>query len=229
VTAELSAASERAERPRPAIAMGPVARRPVGVFVSAADEITRAGIHAALAGDGSLRHVALPADAEVALLVLDVIDDRGAEALRSLHAESGRVVVVASVLDDAAVVLAASAGACAIMRRDEASPGHLATVLRQAAEGHGALPGDLLGSLLSQVGEIQRSVLAPRGLRFSGFAEREIEVLRLIAEGFDTSEIARHLSYSERTVKNVIHDVTARFNLRNRTHAVAYAIRAGVI
>ncbi|HWB72974.1 MAG TPA: helix-turn-helix transcriptional regulator [Egibacteraceae bacterium] len=58
---------------------------------------------------------------------------------------------------------------------------------------------------------------------------REVEVLRLVAEGLDTAEIANHLSYSERTIKNVIHDATMRLNLRNRTHAVAYALRQGLI
>jgi len=54
-------------------------------------------------------------------------------------------------------------------------------------------------------------------------------VLRLIADGCDTSEIANRLAYSERTVKNVLHDVTTRLQLRNRSHAVAYALRQGLI
>ena len=58
---------------------------------------------------------------------------------------------------------------------------------------------------------------------------REVEVLRLVSEGFETAEIAGQLCYSERTVKNVIYAITNRLNLRNRQHAVAYALRAGVI
>ena len=76
---------------------------------------------------------------------------------------------------------------------------------------------------------MQRQILAPRGLRFSGLSEREIEVLRLVAEGLDTGEIARRLSFSERTIKSVLHDVTTRLQLRNRAHAVAYAVREGLI
>ena len=41
--------------------------------------------------------------------------------------------------------------------------------------------------------------------------------------------VGRRLFFSERTVKNIIHDVTSRLDLRNRTHAVAYAIRQGLI
>ncbi|MGH9283859.1 MAG: LuxR C-terminal-related transcriptional regulator, partial [Acidimicrobiales bacterium] len=92
-----------------------------------------------------------------------------------------------------------------------------------------AMPPDLLGRLLGQVGRLQRHVLAPRGLTMSGLAERELEVLRLVADGFGTAEIASRLAYSERTVKNVIHDITSRFQLRNRAHAVAYAVREGLI
>jgi DNA-binding NarL/FixJ family response regulator len=62
-----------------------------------------------------------------------------------------------------------------------------------------------------------------------GFTERELRILRLVAQGLDTTEIAAELAYSERTVKNAIHAVTERYNLRNRSHAVAYAIRVGVI
>ena len=63
----------------------------------------------------------------------------------------------------------------------------------------------------------------------AGFTEREIDVLKLVAEGCDTAEIANRLAYSQRTIKNILHDVTTRFNLRNRAHAIAYALRAGVI
>ena len=93
----------------------------------------------------------------------------------------------------------------------------------------GALPPDLLGRLLSQVGKLQRQVLWPRGLTFGGLAEREIEVLRLVADGLDTAEIAAKLSYSQRTIKNILHDITSRLHLRNRSHAVAYALRHGLI
>jgi DNA-binding CsgD family transcriptional regulator len=58
---------------------------------------------------------------------------------------------------------------------------------------------------------------------------REVEVLRLIADGMDTLEIAQRLSYSERTVRNIIHALLTRMKLRNRTHAVAYALRNGAI
>jgi DNA-binding NarL/FixJ family response regulator len=79
------------------------------------------------------------------------------------------------------------------------------------------------------VAQVQHQVLGPRGLNFTGLAEREVEVLRLVADGFDTAQIAAKLSYSQRTVKNVLHDITSRLHLNNRSHAVAYALRQGLI
>lgn len=54
-------------------------------------------------------------------------------------------------------------------------------------------------------------------------------MLRLIAEGLDTVEIASKLSYSQRTVKGILHNLTTRLHLRNRSHAVAYALGEGYI
>ena len=54
-------------------------------------------------------------------------------------------------------------------------------------------------------------------------------MLRLLAEGQDTQEIASTLCYSERTVKGVIHEITTRLQLRNRSHAVAFALRNDLI
>ncbi len=60
-------------------------------------------------------------------------------------------------------------------------------------------------------------------------AERERCVLQLFADGLTTREVARQMCYSERTIKNVLQDLTIRLNVRNRTHAVAYAVRNGWI
>jgi DNA-binding NarL/FixJ family response regulator len=97
------------------------------------------------------------------------------------------------------------------------------------AAGEGTLPPDMLARLLEQVGQLQRQVLAPRGLTFSGLTKRELEVLRLLADGYDTSEVSAKLYYSERTMKNIMHNITSRRELRNRTHAVTYAIKTGLI
>jgi len=140
-----------------------------------------------------------------------------------------RIVLLVSRVDDRSLLAAAEAGVTGVVRRSEATAGNLSAAIRSASAGEGTLPPDLLGRLLRQVGQLQRQVLSPRGLTFSGLTEREAAVLRLLAEGLDTAEVGQRLFYSERTVKNIIHDVTSRLELRNRSHAVAYAIREGLI
>nr|WP_269328722.1 LuxR C-terminal-related transcriptional regulator [Kineosporia babensis] len=83
--------------------------------------------------------------------------------------------------------------------------------------------------LLQELADLQRSVLAPRGITASGLEAREVQVLALMADGLGTSEIAERITYSERTVKNIISGLLTRWNLRNRTQAVAYALRSGIL
>jgi DNA-binding NarL/FixJ family response regulator len=202
------------------------------VFVYAADPILEAGVAAQLAGCSSLRVVgrADPDAAEVAVVVVDEVDEDAARVVRALQRPDGpRIVVVATRLDDVGLLAAVEAGACALLRRGEATACALEGAVRAAAAGDGSVPGDLLARLLDQVGRLKRQVLDPRGIALSGLSEREAAVLKLVAEGLETGEIARRLSYSERTIKNVIHDVTSRLGLRNRSHAVAFALREGLI
>jgi len=63
----------------------------------------------------------------------------------------------------------------------------------------------------------------------AGIAHREPEVQRVHADELSSSENAKQLSYSQRTIKSIVHDVTNRFQLRNRSHAVAFAMREGLI
>jgi DNA-binding NarL/FixJ family response regulator len=91
------------------------------------------------------------------------------------------------------------------------------------------MPPDLVRQLLDQVSLLNRTTLEPRGLTFAGLTERERDVLKLIADGMSTREVATRLAYSERTIKAVLQSLTVRLNLRNRTQAVAYAVRNGWI
>ena len=115
-----------------------------------------------------------------------------------------------------------------MLRRSRATPENLFEAIRATARGEGALAPDLLGRLFDQVVRLQRHALNP-GLGFAVLSDREIKVLKLLADGLDTAEVGRRMFCSERTVKNIVHDVTSRLNLRNRTQAVVYALRQGLI
>lgn len=204
----------------------------VPVFVHANDPISQAGIASGLRGRPEVQ-VIEDGDVDRAAVAIVVADEIDAEVVRLIRAiqRNGcpRVVLVVSRVDDAGPLTAVGAGASALLRRSEATAERLARAVQAAAAGDGTVPPDLLGRLFDQVSRLHDQVLAPRGLTFSGLSEREVDVLRLVADGCDTGEIARTLCYSERTVKNVIHDVTSRLRLRNRSHAVAYAVRQGII
>ena len=202
------------------------------VYVYARDHITQSGTAAQLRGRPEVT-VVDEADIDassVAVVAADEVDEETLRVIRAIQRNGcPKVVLVVARLDDAGLLAAVESGACGLLRRSEATAERLLAAVQGAASGDGTLPPDLLGRLLTHMGQLQRDVLGPKGFRFTGLTDREVEVLRLVAEGLSTSEIARRLSYSDRTIKNVIQDVTLRFDLKNRSHAVAYAMRLGVI
>jgi len=204
----------------------------IDVCISAPDPLSRVGTASQLHAVPDIRVVDeghLTSDG-VALVVADEVDAEVVRTIRSFRRRGiQRVALLVTRLDDRGLLTAVEAGVGGVLRRSDATARNIAAAVHTVASGDGALPPDLLGRLLQQVGELQRHVLAPRGITFKGLTEREVSVLQLIADGMDTAEVGQRLFYSERTVKNIIHDVTSRLDLRNRTHAVAYAIREGLI
>jgi DNA-binding NarL/FixJ family response regulator len=207
-------------------------RNPVHVFVHAPDPVSQAGLTAQLRNRPGISVVEDPhaVGADVALVSLDVVDDAAVRVVRAVQRTGcQRVLALVIDVDEASLLRLVEEGVVGIVRRGEASPERLADAVLAARDGGGHLPTDLLGGLLRQMKHVHDHVLSPRGLHFHGLTHREIEVMRLVAEGYDTQEIAAELSYSQRTIKNVIHDVVCRFGLRNRSHAVAFAVRQGLI
>ena len=202
------------------------------VYVHGEDPISEAGVAAQLRGRPEAYVVERGCidDAVVAVVVTDEIDEAAVRVVRGIQRGGcPRVVLVTTQLDDNGLMMAVEAGVSGVLRRREASPEVLARAVVAAANGDGTLAPDLIGRLLNQVSRLQQDVLTPRGIGPDGLSGREREVLKLLADGLGTNEIASALAYSERTIKNVIHDVTTRLNLRNRSHAVAYAVKAGIV
>ncbi|MFG3712521.1 LuxR C-terminal-related transcriptional regulator [Micromonospora sp. NPDC047730] len=214
---------------------------PVRTAVRARDPISQAGVIAQLGADlgggdpAGVRPVMVTGDdatADVLVLVGDTVDDWLLAQLDALAAAPGpapRPVLVVGQLDDTAGLQAIEAGGLSMVRRAESTAPLLREVVRAAARGEARLPTDLLSSLLTRVGRAQRQVLAPRGLTILPLSPRQLAVLRMIAAGADTATIARDLSYSERSIKNIVHEITVQLGVRNRTQAVAHAIREGLI
>ncbi|MGW2783281.1 LuxR C-terminal-related transcriptional regulator [Streptomyces populi] len=204
----------------------------VALAVYAADPVLRVGVVQQLR---QRPEIDLLDDADVeraqaSLVVVDHVDDEVAALLQRLRHDTGsRTGLVVGTLGPGALQRVIECGVSAVLRRAEADQDRLLHLVLAIANGEGVLPGDLLGKLLSHVGSLQRSALDPRGLSLSTLTTREADMLRLVSEGLDTAEIARKTAYSERTVKNVLHEIITRLQLRNRAHAVGYALRNGLI
>jgi DNA-binding NarL/FixJ family response regulator len=136
---------------------------------------------------------------------------------------SARVIVCSSHCAEDAVLAAIQAGAVGVLRKETLSTESLASAVRAAADGTGVVTSELHELL---------DGLAPNGYEKPPAArlnDREQQVLSLIAEGHPTREVAEQLCYSERTVKNVLHDVVTKLGARSRSQAVAHAVREGLI
>ncbi|MFC8719602.1 LuxR C-terminal-related transcriptional regulator [Kitasatospora sp. NPDC057198] len=205
--------------------------RPIPVAVHAADPLSRAGVLSYLR---QCPEIALVDEHQqtggVALLVADTFDEAALAGLtRLVRTERTRVVLVLDRIQEPELLDVVSLGVTAILWRREVTGERLRQAVRTAVRGHGDLPPDLLGKLIGCMGR-RRTADGPDGSPAEhGMQPREVDVLRLVADGMDTGEIAVKLLYSERTIKNIIHTVTTRFHLRNRAHAVAYALREGYI
>lgn len=204
----------------------------IPVLLQGGDAISQAGLAATLRSQPDIQLVD-PPDARpdcVVMLIVDRVDEDTRQKLRALHRRGlKRIVLISAQVDDSDLMAAVEDGVSAVTRRSETTPDLLVRLARAAARGDGVVPPDLLGRLLNRVSRLQRNVLEPKGMNLTGISERETAVLRLVADGFDTREIAERLCYSQRTVKTILYDVTNRFQLRNRSHAVAYALREGLI
>ncbi|MFH8793747.1 response regulator transcription factor [Streptomyces sp. NPDC017941] len=212
----------------PPTASAPPAGR-VRVAVNASDPISREGVRSQLRRHPEVELSEDPGPATVVLLIEDVLDEAALARLRrTVRSEGSRAVLVVGTVRENELLDVIECGVGAIVWRREATAHRLVQAVLTTAKGGGDLPADLLGRLISQVGRLHRTG-TDQPTSFRGLTSREVDVVRLVAEGLDTTEIAAKLSYSERTVKNVMHGLTTRLHLRNRSHAVAYALREGYI
>jgi len=157
------------------------------------------------------------------LVILDTATDGGRDFIAAAQeATDAPVLVCSSECGEGAVLAAMQAGAVGFLRKDALTADSLGAAVRAAASGSGVVTPELLGRLVSGIPADERPVA-------SRLTDREQQVLALIAAGHPTREVALQLSYSERTVKNVLHDVVTKLNARSRSQAVAFAVREGLI
>lgn len=138
-----------------------------------------------------------------------------------------RVVVLTISVDDEDVIRAVMAGACGYLLKDS-SIDQLLAGIRAAAAGESLISPQIAAKLLQRLRAQTASADAAETIR-TELSDRELEVLRLIANGKDNAQIARDLFISPKTVKNHISNILMKLQIENRIQAAVYAVRSGIV
>lgn len=202
----------------------------VRVWVDDANGIFRRGLVSCLEGSGfqvvgeSAKLVPEPDFSRADILLFDLEEGGLQRAVKAARNSSTLLVGLARTAREESLYDAVESGLAGYLVRSELTPETLTGCLSAVARGVGALPPKLLARLFDGMARGAR-----RGVAADHLAARELQVLSLLAEGDDTREIAGRLCYSERTVKNIVHDTLVKMNCRTRAQAVAVATRQGSI
>jgi two-component system, NarL family, response regulator LiaR len=198
-------------------------RRGVRAFLQTRPDITV--VAEAGSGEEAIRLAAEHAP-DVALMDLIMPGMDGVEATRRLTARSPRtnVVMLTSYHDDEHIFPAIRAGALSYVLK-EVGPEELADAVRKAAAGEAVLHPRVAARVVRELHGARRD--EPNAFR--ELSDRELEVLKLIADGLSNAEIAGRLYVSEKTVKSHVSNILGKLHLADRTQAAVYAWRQGVV
>jgi DNA-binding NarL/FixJ family response regulator len=166
---------------------------------------------------------------DVVVMDLNMPGLTGVETTRKLAgiAPLTRVVVLTISADDEDVMDAVMAGACGYLLKDS-SIQELIMGIRAAAGGESLISPQIAAKVLRRLRAQSSSVDAAETIR-AELSDREIEVLKLIANGKDNAQIARELFISPKTVKNHISNILMKLQIENRIQAAVYAVRSGIV
>lgn len=204
-----------------------VERRAVRVWIEDGHAIFRRGLASCL-DDRGVSIVGIsgnfepePDPAKVDVLVFEAERRTFQRALALTRGHSTRLIAVVPSENDDVLCDAIQSGASSALPRAGLNPRRLVQAVHAVADGATLVPDGVVPRLLERAAAGGTS--STRTL-----TEREVSVLRLLADGDDTRQIGTALGYSERTVKNMVHDLLMKMNCRNRVHAVAEAVRQGL-
>jgi DNA-binding NarL/FixJ family response regulator len=166
---------------------------------------------------------------DVVIMDLNMPGLSGVETTRHLTgiAPLARVVVLTISVEDDDVMDAVMAGACGYLLKDSSIEELLAGI-RAAAAGESLISPQIASKVLQRLRSQGKSEGAAQTIR-AELSGREIEVLKLIANGKDNAEIARELFISPKTVKNHISNILMKLQIENRIQAAVYAVRSGIV
>jgi NarL family two-component system response regulator LiaR len=165
-----------------------------------------------------------PPDVVLMDLIMPGMD--GVEATRQVKRLSPRsqVIVLTSYHEDEHIFPALRAGALSYLLKD-VNPQELADAVRKAARGEAVMHSRVAARVIQELHGAAHDPANP----FTDLSEREIEVLRLIADGMSNADIAERLVISEKTVKSHVSNILSKLHVVDRTQAAVLAWREGII
>jgi len=166
---------------------------------------------------------------DVVIMDLNMPGAGGVETTKRLAslAPLSRVVVLTISADDDDVMNAVMAGACGYLLKDS-SIQELIAGIRAASEGESLISPQIAAKVLQRLRAQSKDEDAAATIR-AELSDRELEVLKLIANGKDNAQIASELFISPKTVKNHISNILMKLQIENRIQAAVYAVRSGIV
>jgi DNA-binding NarL/FixJ family response regulator len=164
---------------------------------------------------------------DVVLMDYHLPDGKGTEAAQVIHQDLPRVAVVmlTAESEEAALGAAVEAGACGFLAKSQAAQ-EVTTAVRRAAAGELLIPAGTLTRLLRGRGTRQN---APRRYEGAALTAREQQVLRLMARGLDSRDMAQQLGIGCTTVRSHVEGVLGKLHAQSRLQAVARARQSGLV
>ncbi len=209
---------------------------PIRVLIADDHAIVRKGIRALLATEPDIEVVGEAGDGAEALglvqalgpdvVLMDLVMPKldGIEATRQIAAKQpgSRILVLTSFAADDKVFPAIKAGALGYLLKDS-EPEVLVDAIHQVHQGQPSLEPSIARKVLLELAQPPKQALTPDPL-----TAREVEVLRLVAQGKYNREIAGALVITEMTVRTHVSNILSKLHVASRTQAALYALREGI-
>jgi NarL family two-component system response regulator LiaR len=161
---------------------------------------------------------------DVILMDLMMPEMDGIACIRQIKYQrsAARILVLTNFAGEEMIFPAIKAGAMGYHLKDS-SPETLIEAIRQVNQGVASLHPSIAKKLLEELQHVEKQPLSDEPL-----TQREVEVLRLIAQGYENKDIAEKLVISEATVRTHVSNILGKLHLASRTQAALYALREGL-